>query len=199
MALTRPFRNAHITLPIILLLGAEYLLLATSCHEDNSQAATVLATAVVCLAGWLAHLRTGPVNGWRVLPVLIWETLGDVLKFGLTVVLVWLALALVSPVGECYGPRLYVSGLMTAASTTRTEIGRRYAERHTLANIGEGLQMAPLRSGDWSRITPDGSIVLFSSRATAVIVLTPSAGPEGLAWSCTGTPAKYLPGVCRLP
>jgi hypothetical protein len=57
--------------------------------------------------------------------------------------------------------------------------------------------MESLLPGDKVWVTSDGSILLFSAKAGAVVVLTPSADPDGLTWQYTGAPEKYLPSLCR--
>lgn len=197
MTFTRPFRNAHILLPIALFIGAEYLLFSDPCAPRPVVAYAAFTAAVVCLAGWLAHLRVGPLRDWRVALRLMYEALGDLLKFGLAVLFASLLICLPMAAEDCYAPRSYVAELLTMSAVLKTEISERYAARHSLTNIGEGVRMETLSPGDKVWVTSDGSILLFSAKAGAVVVLTPSAGPDGLVWQCTGAPEKYLPAPCR--
>jgi len=199
LKIVRPFRNAHIALPATLLLGAVYLLLGNSCEPGSGATGAAFTTAVVCLAGWLAHLRIGPLREWRLVLRLVWEVSSDLLKFGLAVVLAGVIVSLPMPAVDCYTPRSYVSELLTLAAGPKEEIAERYASRHTLTNIGEGLSMNSLRPDDKAWITGDGSVVLFSGRAGAMAMLTPSAGPDGLIWRCAGAPEKLIPSNCRHP
>lgn len=197
MSLTRPFRNAHIALPVALLICAVYLLLGRSCEPGSGATEVAFTTVVVCLAGWLAHLRVGPLRDWQIAARFTWEVVADLVKFGMAVMLVGVIASLPMPVVDCYTPRSYVSELLTLSAIPKTEIAQRYASRHTLANIGEGLSMNSLHPGDKAWITGDGAIVLFSARAGAMVVLTPTVGPAGLIWHCAGAPEKHIPSICR--
>jgi hypothetical protein len=197
MTFTRPFRNAHILLPIVLFIGAECLLFRDPCAPRPVTVYAAFTAAVVCLAGWLAHLRVGPLHDWRVALRLMYEALGDLLKFGLAVLFANLLICLPMAAEDCYAPRSYVAELLTVAAVLKADISERYAARHTLTNIGEGEHMESLLPGDKVWVTSDGSILLFSAKAGAVVVLTPSADPDGLTWQYTGAPEKYLPSLCR--
>jgi hypothetical protein len=197
MTFTRPFRNAHILLPIALFIGAEYLLFSDPCEPRPVAAYAAFTTAAVCLAGWLAHLRVGPLHDWRVALRLMYETLGDLLKFGLAVLLAGLLICLPMPTVDCYTPRSDVSELLTVSAALKTEISERYAARHSLTNIGEGVHMETLSPDDKVWVTSDGSIFLFSAKAGTALLEKPFAGPDGLTWQCMGAPDKYLPSPCR--
>ena len=197
MTFTRPFRNAHILLPIALFIGAEFLLFRDPCGARPVAAYTAFATAVVCVAGWLAHLRVWPLHNWRAANRLLCEVLGDLLKFGLAVLLAGLLICLPMPAVDCYTPRSYVSELLTMSAVLKTEISERYAARHSLTNIGEGVHMETLSPEDKVWVASDGSIFLFSTKAGTVLVEKPAAGPDGLVWRCMGAPEKYLPAPCR--
>lgn len=90
MSITRPFRNAHIALPVALLLGAEYLILHSfyGCGPKHLAVLAMFATVVVCLAGWLAHLRVGPLNGWRLALRFVGEVWADLTRFFIAVITV---------------------------------------------------------------------------------------------------------------
>jgi hypothetical protein len=197
MTFTRPFRNAHILLPIALFIGAEYLLFRDPCAPRPIAVYTAFTAAVVCLAGWLAHLRVGPLHDWRVALRLMHEALGDLLKFALAVLFASLFIFLPMPAVDCYTPRSDVSELLTVAAVLKADISERYAARHTLTNIGEGVHMESLRPGGKVWVTSDGSIFLFSAKAGTALLEKPSAGPDGLTWQCMGAPDKYLPSPCR--
>jgi len=197
LKIVRPFCNAHIALPITLLICAVYLLLGRSCEPGSGATEAAFTTVVVCLAGWLAHLRVGALCHWSAVLSLARETLGDLLKFALAVLLVSVVFSLLPVVVDCDTPRTYVSVLITLASDPKAEIAERYASRHTLTNIGEGLSMNSVRPGDKAWITGDGAIVLFSTRAGAMVMLTPTVGPNGLIWHCAGAPEKHIPSICR--
>lgn len=97
--------------------------------------------------------------------------------------------------------RSRVSELILAASSAKT-------------GLSEGMQTYGTWSADWMNaitITPrglvagasigaEGRITVYGTAPTsfATITLTPSVTTDNkLVWSCTGTPAKYMPASCR--
>lgn len=100
-----------------------------------------------------------------------------------------------------YSPRARVSELILAGSSAKT-------------GLSEGMQTYGSWSPEWmSSITisatglvahatvgPRGVITVSGTAATsgAVVTMTPSVTTDNkLVWSCTGTPAKYMPASCR--
>jgi len=200
MCLTRPFRNAHVALPVALLFGAEYLVLHSfyGCGQKHPAALAMFVTAIACLAGWLAHLRVGPLNGWRVVLRFVGEVWADLTRFFIAVIAVSILLLLVSGNGGgCYTGRFKVAEMIGDSKPAMEEIARRYATRKTVHGIGAGLQIKLSGADTHSMVTQDGVIVLFRGDFPSVVVMTPNPGTDGMHWHCSGTPQKNLPAICR--
>lgn len=103
--------------------------------------------------------------------------------------------------GDGYPIRARVSELILAGSSAKT-------------GLSEGMQTYHSWSAGWmSAITisatgmvasatvgSTGQIIVHGTAATsgAVITMTPTVTTDDkLVWSCTGTPAKYMPASCR--
>ncbi|MCZ7565274.1 MAG: pilin [Burkholderiales bacterium] len=121
----------------------------------------------------------------------------------IVVAIIGILAAIALPAYQDYTIRAKVSELIVAASALRTAATEKYQSDQTTASIGSGLEVTTYGKITGGTITAVGVITVQGSSAststgTAVTVtLTPSATGTTLVWSCTGTPAKYMPASCR--
>jgi type IV pilus assembly protein PilA len=125
----------------------------------------------------------------------------------IVVAIIGILAAIALPAYQDYTIRARVSELILAASSARTAITEKFQSDQLVANMGDGITVAP--GGKVSGATTTaGGVVTITGVQTAVsatnvgtavtVVLTPFTNAAGsLSWSCTGTPTRYMPASCR--
>ncbi|QJD30117.1 pilin [Methylococcus geothermalis] len=123
----------------------------------------------------------------------------------IVVAIIGILAAVALPAYQDYSVRAKVSELILAASKYRTDITEKCQLATSCDAAGTSLTVTfggKITGGsvaDNGVVTIAGSTATDSVGANVTIVLTPSWNSTlGTAvWSCTGTPARYVPGSCR--
>jgi type IV pilus assembly protein PilA len=121
------------------------------------------------------------------------------------VAIIGILAAVALPAYQDYTIRAKVSELVLAASNQRTSVTEKAQTDNGLASAGVGLTITTYGKVTGGSVTDGGVISLFgdgtgTSVGTVVtIILTPVWNPTAntVTWSCTGTPAKFMPSTCR--
>jgi type IV pilus assembly protein PilA len=200
--------------PLALLANSMALMLAETLWPVGPGLADINAVrqivlAIILCAGWfeLAQAR----YQWMGEPP-VTETAGDALRglrksigvLELLVVMVFVVVAasIFLPIhGDGYSVRSRVSELILAGSSAKTA-------------LSEGMQTYGSWSPEWmsaitisatgmissAHIGPAGVITIYGTAPTSgsVVTMTPTITTDNrLVWSCTGSPARYMPASCR--
>ena len=121
----------------------------------------------------------------------------------IVVAIIGILAAVALPAYQDYTIRAKMSELVLAASAQRTSVTEKAQTDNSLASAGSGLTIALYGKLTSGSVTDGGVITLGGSNAgTSVgtvvsIILTPSMSGNTVVWSCTGTPAKFMPSTCR--
>ena len=123
----------------------------------------------------------------------------------IVVAIIGILAAVALPAYQDYTIRAKVSELVLAASGFKTSIAEKAQTDLTLTNSGLGLTVAVVGKvtggavSDNGVITVQGSGIATSVGTVVTIILTPTISTVNgqLTWSCTGTPAKFVPASCR--
>ncbi len=122
----------------------------------------------------------------------------------IVVAIIGILAAIALPAYNDYIIRARVSELILAASSFRTAISEAAQSTGSLAAAGTGLTVTPAgKVAPGSNVTAGGVVTILgtvtSGVGTAVtVVLTPSlAAGNVVVWTCTGTPAQFMPGSCK--
>src|SRR5262245_29996708 len=121
----------------------------------------------------------------------------------IVVAIIGILAAIALPAYQDYTVRAKVSELLLAASSARTAITEAYQANTTLSNSGAGITISPTTKISSAIVGVDSGVITISGTSdvkNASVTLTPSANSDAttLNWSCTGTPARYMPASCRL-
>lgn len=121
----------------------------------------------------------------------------------IVVAIIGILAAVALPAYQDYTIRAKVSELVLVTSSFKISIAEKAQTDLTLVSAGVGLTVVTAGKVTSGTVTDDGTITVAGSATsvgTAVtIVLTPGmVTPSGqLTWTCTGTPAKFVPANCR--
>lgn len=122
----------------------------------------------------------------------------------IVVAIIGILAAVALPAYQDYTVRAKVSELVLAASGFRTSITEKYQSNPGgSSTMGAGLTINIAGKVSGGSVSDDGIVtVLGSTASTSVgaavtVTMTPSVASGTLTWSCTGTPSKYMPAVCR--
>jgi len=125
----------------------------------------------------------------------------------IVVAIIGILAAVALPAYQDYTIRARASELLLAASSAKTSV----TEMCQLANTCSGLSAdaisvidATIISSQWvdsGAVSTTGVINILAKTAIGTaamsVTLTPSWNGATAIWSCTGTPAKYMPASCR--
>ena len=124
----------------------------------------------------------------------------------IVVAIIGILAAVALPAYQDYTVRAKVSELILAASSARTAIAEKLqADPSATASMGTGVTINVVGKVAGATVDDAGIIVVIGSTASSstgqavTITVTPSANTSTgtITWSCSGTPAKYMPATCR--
>ncbi len=174
------------------------LLIALSCNERGYEIIRLLAAVTVSTALWANHWRYQPLKTWKTLVVIVAESIVDLLKVAIFVVIAYTSVALFLPTYQCYNNRAKIVEMMAVGgSDLRGEIEQRAKANSTLESAGEGLKVRPLSNDAEGFVTSNGIIVLASKNPPAVVVFEPHLAGNQINWTCRGAPLSLVPASCR--
>ena len=122
----------------------------------------------------------------------------------IVVAIIGILAAVALPAYQDYTVRAKVSELILAASSARTAIAEKLqADPSATASMGTGVTINVVGKVAGATVDDAGIIVVIGSTASSstgqavTITVTPSANTSTgtITWSCSGTPAKYMPGI----
>jgi type IV pilus assembly protein PilA len=124
----------------------------------------------------------------------------------IVVAIIGILAAVALPAYQDYTVRARVSELILAASGFKTAISEAVQAAGTGKISDASPQISQLSVNVVGKVTGgsiDGNtgVITISGDSTtqnAVVTMTPSAAASGaLTWSCTGSPARFMPASCR--
>ncbi|MCG3772746.1 MAG: Fimbrial protein [Nitrosomonadaceae bacterium] len=124
----------------------------------------------------------------------------------IVVAIIGILAAVALPAYQDYTVRAKVSELILAASSARTAIAEKLqADPSATASMGTGVTINVVGKVAGATVDDAGIIVVVGSTASSstgqavTITVTPTANTSTgtITWSCSGTPAKYMPATCR--
>ncbi len=122
----------------------------------------------------------------------------------IVVAIIGILAAVALPAYQDYTVRAKVSELILAGSAYKTAIAEKYQSDNNSASAGSNISVnvvGKITAGtvsDAGVITIQGSSASTSVGAAVTITMTPTYNSAGtISWSCTGTPARYMPATCR--
>ena len=124
----------------------------------------------------------------------------------IVVAIIGILAAVALPAYQDYTVRAKVSELILAASSARTAIAEKLqADPSATASMGTGVTINVVGKVAGATVDDAGIIVVLGSTASSstgqavTITVTPTANTSTgtITWSCSGTPAKYMPATCR--
>ena len=123
----------------------------------------------------------------------------------IVVAIIGILAAVALPAYQDYTVRAKVSELILAGSSYRTAISEKFQTDNNSATAGSGLSFNVVGKIAGGGVTDAGVITLQGSTASTSIgqavsiTITPTYNSTTgtITWSCTGTPAKYMPATCR--
>ena len=124
----------------------------------------------------------------------------------IVVAIIGILAAVALPAYQDYTIRAKVSELILAASSARTAVSEKLqADPSATSSMGVGVtinvvgKVAGATADDGGTIIVIGSTASTSTGAAVTITVLPSPNTSTgtITWSCTGSPAKYMPATCR--
>ena len=121
----------------------------------------------------------------------------------IVVAIIGILAAVALPAYQDYTIRAKVSELVLGASSQRTAATEKAQVDGGIGSAGVGLTIVTygkVTSGsvtDGGVVTVGGSAASTSVGTVVTVVLTPSWTGTTVAWTCQGTPSKFMPGSCR--
>lgn len=121
----------------------------------------------------------------------------------IVVAIIGILAAIALPAYQDYTVRAKVSELILAASKFRTDITEKCQIAGSCAASGVSMTVVAAGKVAGGNVDTNGTVTVFGDTATVgavvTIVLTPSwnASLGSAVWTCSGEPARYVPGSCR--
>jgi type IV pilus assembly protein PilA len=122
----------------------------------------------------------------------------------IVVAIIGILAAVALPAYQDYTVRAKVSELILAGSAYKTAIAEKYQSDNNSASAGSNISVNVVGKITAGTVSDAGVITIqCSSASTSVgaavtITMTPTYSSAGtISWSCSGTPARYMPATCR--
>lgn len=123
----------------------------------------------------------------------------------IVVAIIGILAAVALPAYQDYTVRAKVSELILAGSSYKTAIAEKYQSDNNSSSAGSNITVnvvGKMTNGSVSNggtITIEGSSASTSVGAGVTITMTPTYNSTAgtISWSCSGTPARYMPATCR--
>jgi type IV pilus assembly protein PilA len=121
----------------------------------------------------------------------------------IVVAIIGILAAVALPAYQDYTIRAKVSELVLAASAQRTAATEKAQVDGGTASAGAGLTITTYGKVTSGNVTDAGVVTIggdgsgTSVGTIVTVVLTPSWTGSTVAWTCQGTPSKFMPGSCR--
>ena len=96
-----------------------------------------------------------------------------------------------------YAIRSRMNEMVSSVSALKTEVAEAAQSKGTLSGAAAGLKVGTHQHADYALLSPDGTIVAYSERYGALVVLTPSMSGGSVSWRCQGYPERLFPAACR--
>ena len=196
--LPRAFANAHWSLPLALLAAWVYAIVVPWCISWMQDYVVVLITSTVLIAAWCSHLRVQDESGWRKFGHWLLGACYDIGMFLLLAMVCAIPAFLLTPAYMCYSSdRAKYSEMFALADPMLLEVKQRFADRHTLHDIGNGLESPVGKYSTIGVVTSDGVIIRLMEQPPGALVLIPSVQQDQLVWRCMMVPTQKTPSPCR--
>ena len=121
----------------------------------------------------------------------------------IVVAIIGILAAIALPAYKDYTVRAKVSELILAADNAKTSIAEFAQSQGALTGSNAGLSIPTVDYVAAGSVSNVGVIHItgaasLNASSSVSVTLTPTLTPSGVVtWTCTGTPAKYLPASCR--
>jgi type IV pilus assembly protein PilA len=122
----------------------------------------------------------------------------------IVVAIIGILAAIALPAYNDYTIRAKVSELLLGASGARTAITEKFqTEGGDLTQAGVNVTVGTYGKITVASVDASGVVSIEGSSATTsvgtavTILLTPYTSGNTIAWSCSGTPARFMPASCR--
>jgi type IV pilus assembly protein PilA len=122
----------------------------------------------------------------------------------IVVAIVGILAAIALPAYQDYTVRARVAELMLVASGAKSAVSEKFAS-DGIASFGSGYSAiytfgsasANFSSGTVGDATGVITVTGTAKAGGAILTLTPTTNGGALNWTCTGSPAKYMPASCK--
>ena len=120
----------------------------------------------------------------------------------IVVAIIGILAAIALPAYQDYTIRSRVTELLLGASGARTAVTEACQLSNSCGGIGSNLIAIGSTKYIAAGTVRDQGIIVVAAKAAVgttdlTVTLTPSWNGSTADWSCTGTPAKYMPSSCR--
>jgi Tfp pilus assembly major pilin PilA len=183
---------------VVVVVWAATLLFLLPCNESGSEIIRLLVVVTVWTALWANHWRYQPVKTWKTLATMVVESVVDLLKTIILVVVAYVPIAVFLPAYQCYTGRAKIAEMLIAVRAGVVgEIEQYATTNNTLEAVGDGLQLKALPHGAEGFVTSNGTIVFVSKDPPAAVVMEPQLTGNQISWKCRGVPQRSMPAPCR--
>ena len=120
----------------------------------------------------------------------------------IVVAIIGILAAVALPAYQDYTIRAKVSELILSASSARTGIAEYQQSKGNLTGVGTAVSIAIAGKVAAASVGTDSGLITVTgdaSTSVTTVTMTPTVNATNgvITWSCTGSPARYLPGSCK--